>query len=71
MHTIRIISTQKQLFLIAFFSLQIGLAQDFRVKSNRLEAQLKMLSTFGMNEQGGNDRVAFSDFDIAKTCCHL
>lgn len=65
MHTIRIISTQKQLFLIAFFSVQIGLAQDFRVNSNRLEAQLKMLSTFGMNEQGGNDRVAFSDFDIA------
>lgn len=35
-----------------------------QVNQNRLEAQLKKLSTFGMNDQGGNDRIAFSDYDI-------
>ena len=34
------------------------------VNQNRLETQLKKLSTFGMNDQGGNDRIAFSDYDI-------
>jgi len=46
--------------------MQSSLAQNnLRVNSDRLEANLKKLSTFGMNEKGGNDRVAFSDYDIA------
>jgi len=38
--------------------------ETLEVNSNRLNAQLKKLSTFGMNSNGGNDRVAFSDHDI-------
>src|SRR6056300_401579 len=54
------------LLCICFLGLQFSLAQNsLRVNSDRLEANLKKLSTFGMNEKGGNDRVAFSDYDIA------
>ena len=34
------------------------------IDSERLELQLKRLSLFGINEEGGNDRVAFSDYDL-------
>ena len=37
---------------------------SLNVNADRLTTQLKKLSTFGMNEKGGNDRVAFSDYDI-------
>jgi len=37
---------------------------NLTVNTERLTAQLKKLSTFGMNEKGGNDRVAFSDYDV-------
>ena len=54
------------LLCIFFLGMQSSLAQNnLRVNSDRLEANLKKLSTFGMNEKGGNDRVAFSDYDIA------
>ena len=38
--------------------------QAQQVNAERLEANLKKLSTFGKNALGGNDRVAFSDYDI-------
>ncbi len=51
---------------ILFLVFHSTLAQEeLRVNADRLEAQLKKLATFGRNAQGGNDRVAFSDFDIA------
>ena len=54
------------LLCICFLGMQSSLAQNnLRVNSDRLEANLKKLSTFGMNDKGGNDRVAFSDYDIA------
>ncbi|MBT7675649.1 MAG: hypothetical protein HN625_02535, partial [Flavobacteriaceae bacterium] len=31
-----------------------------KIDSERLELQLKRLSLFGINEAGGNDRVAYS-----------
>ena len=48
------------------FNLSIVRAQFkfLQVNEDRLTTQLKKLSTFGMNEKGGNDRVAFSDYDI-------
>ena len=35
-----------------------------KVNAQRLDKQLQKLSTFGMNPAGGNDRVAFSDYDL-------
>lgn len=35
--------------------------QDIRVNSNRLDSTLMQLATFGKNEFGGSDRVAYSD----------
>ena len=39
--------------------------QDLRVNKGRIEERIKMLSRYGRNEDGGVDRVAFSDADIA------
>ena len=52
---------------ILFFLIFVNTAhaqKNLRVNKVRLDNNLKKLSTFGMNEKGGNDRVAFSDFDI-------
>lgn len=37
---------------------------SFKIDEERIELQLKRLSLFGMNDKGGNDRVAFSDYDL-------
>jgi beta-ureidopropionase / N-carbamoyl-L-amino-acid hydrolase len=37
---------------------------DIKVNKDRLNSTLKTLSTFGKNEAGGSDRVAFSKYDI-------
>ena len=52
--------------IVIFINFSNAHAQEetIEVNSNRLIAQLKKLSTFGMNSNGGNDRVAFSDHDI-------
>lgn len=52
--------------IVIFINCSNSRAQEetLEVNSNRLNAQLKKLSTFGMNSNGGNDRVAFSDHDI-------
>jgi N-carbamoyl-L-amino-acid hydrolase len=34
-----------------------------RASAERMEARIKALSQFGLNENGGSDRVAFSDYD--------
>ncbi len=39
--------------------------QDLRVNKGRIEERIKMLSRYGRNEDGGVDRVAFSDAAIA------
>ena len=46
------------------FSIVRSQSKSLQVNANRLTTQLKKLSTFGMNEKGGNDRLAFSDYDI-------
>ncbi|WP_439475168.1 Zn-dependent hydrolase [Algoriphagus formosus] len=38
--------------------------QDIRVNSNRLDSTLMQLATFGKNDLGGSDRVAYSDYDV-------
>ncbi len=56
------------LFLSAFLLLtQVSLhAQtSLRVNSDRLNSSLKELSTFGKNDRGGSDRVAYSSHDVA------
>lgn len=64
MHTNTYLS---KIFFIGFFHIFfLAQAQTDKLKVNteRLTSQLKKLSTFGMNSNGGNDRVAFSDYDI-------
>ena len=54
-------------FLFLFFLPALCFAQlapKLRVNSDRLNNSLKELSAFGKNDQGGSDRVAFSDYDI-------
>ena len=56
------------LFLSLFFLCLTGInaqKSPLQINAERLEAQLQKLSTFGMNNKGGNDRVAFSDYDLA------
>ena len=63
------ITQQNKIFYrsILFFLILINITnaqKNLRVNKARLDNNLKKLSTFGMNKKGGNDRVAFSDFDI-------
>ncbi|TNF43357.1 MAG: Zn-dependent hydrolase [Cytophagales bacterium] len=39
-------------------------AQDFRVNEDRLHSTLMTLSTYGKNEKGGSDRIAYSIHDV-------
>ncbi|WP_338229722.1 Zn-dependent hydrolase [Algoriphagus taiwanensis] len=41
-----------------------GKAQDFRVNEDRLHSTLMTLSTYGKNEKGGSDRIAYSSHDV-------
>jgi N-carbamoyl-L-amino-acid hydrolase len=50
--------------IVLNLSLVQAQTNSLNVNVDRLTTQLKKLSTFGMNEKGGNDRVAFSDYDI-------
>jgi N-carbamoyl-L-amino-acid hydrolase len=52
------------LFLLITLSKSWAQEKFPMINSERLELQLKRLSLFGINEEGGNDRVAFSDYDI-------
>ena len=58
---------KKKSFLFLFFLPAFCFAQlapNLRVNSDRLNNSLKELSAFGKNDQGGSDRVAFSEYDI-------
>ena len=52
-----------------FFSLPSvslwGQTSTLKVNTSRLAERMETLATFGKNVQGGNDRVAFSDYNIA------
>lgn len=51
------------LLLIGFLS--STLAQNLQINSERLQKSLSTLATYGKNESGGSDRVAYSIHDIA------
>jgi N-carbamoyl-L-amino-acid hydrolase len=53
-------------FTVFFFIFLASHSQEEKLEVNkdRLTVQLKKLSSFGINKGGGNDRVAFSDYDI-------
>ena len=55
-------------YITIFFSLLVSslFSQEpnYTVSKERLLKNLKKLSEFGINKNNGNDRVAFSDFDI-------
>jgi N-carbamoyl-L-amino-acid hydrolase len=58
----------KHLFLISAWvlaSLGTSFAQSLQVNSERLTQSLSTLATYGKNEKGGSDRVAYSVHDIA------
>ena len=50
--------------IVLNLSLVQAQTNSLNINADRLTTQLKKLSNFGMNEKGGNDRVAFSDYDI-------
>ena len=47
-------------FVYSLFSQQ----PNYTVSKERLLSNLKKLSEFGINKNNGNDRVAYSDYDI-------
>jgi N-carbamoyl-L-amino-acid hydrolase len=51
--------------VIIFFSLKAQEKKAPLVNTGRLEKNLKILSEFGINSEKGNDRIAYSDYDIA------
>ena len=55
-------------YITIFFSLFVSslLSQepDYTVSKERLLKNLKKLSVFGINKNNGNDRVAYSDYDV-------
>ena len=54
-------TTLSFIFTLAFNTI---FGQDIRVNSNRLDSTLMQLATFGKNDLGGSDRVAYSDYDV-------
>ncbi|MBC6367146.1 Zn-dependent hydrolase [Algoriphagus sp. AK58] len=56
----------KNFLLPAFLLLHVFIlpAQDIKINGDRLHETLLTLATYGKNEKGGSDRVAFSKHDI-------
>jgi len=50
--------------LIGFLISNLVCAQDLKVNSERLNKNLQELAKIGKNENGGSDRIGFSDFDL-------
>jgi N-carbamoyl-L-amino-acid hydrolase len=50
---------------LVFACLGTSLAQNAQINSERLQKSLSTLSTYGKNEKGGSDRIAYSIHDIA------
>ena len=58
----------KAFFLLGIFLLPVMLAAapaDIRANPDRMEQHIKALSAFGANADGGVDRIAFSEADLA------
>ncbi|EAZ79417.1 Zn-dependent hydrolase [Algoriphagus machipongonensis] len=56
-----------KLFIALLFiaSISTSAAQSkLQVNANRLNSSIQKLATFGKNEAGGSDRIAFSEYDI-------
>ena len=55
-------------YIIIFFSFFVSSLfcqeSNYTVSKERLLKNLKKLSEFGMNKNNGNDRVAYSDYDV-------
>lgn len=51
-------------FTLSFFFAR-GQTTMLKVNTKRLTERMETLATFGKNAQGGNDRVAFSDYNVA------
>lgn len=52
-------------FTVALASIGTTYAQSLQVNSERLSQSLSTLATYGKNEKGGSDRVAYSVHDLA------
>jgi N-carbamoyl-L-amino-acid hydrolase len=53
-------------FTLLSLTIQLSLAQTISIDQNRLEESWKTLKSYGHNpETNGNDRIAFSDYNIA------
>uniref|UniRef100_UPI0040475404 Zn-dependent hydrolase n=1 Tax=Algoriphagus sp. TaxID=1872435 RepID=UPI0040475404 len=52
-------------FTLTLASLGTSFAQSLQVNSERLSQSLSILATYGKNEKGGSDRVAYSVHDLA------
>ena len=55
------------LLLLALWIIGLGtsLAQNIQINSERLQKSLSTLATYGKNDKGGSDRIAYSVHDIA------
>ena len=54
----------KKILLIYILSCSFIFSQDYRVEKERIIDLFENLKKFGVNENQGNDRVAYSDFEI-------
>ena len=54
----------KKLLFIFVLSCSIVYSQDYKVEKDRIIDLFENLKKFGVNENQGNDRVAYSDFEI-------
>jgi len=61
------IAMVKNLFFLLFLlaTQSVSHAQDLKVNSERLQKSLSTLASYGKNEKGGSDRIAYSIHDIA------
>ena len=54
----------KKSLIIYLLSINILNAQNYEVDKDRIIDLFENLKQLGVNENGGNDRIAYSDFDI-------
>ncbi len=54
----------KKTLFVFVITLNVLLGQNFEVDKSRIIDLFENLKKFGVNENEGNDRVAYSDFDI-------
>ena len=54
----------KKILIVYILSCSFILSQEYRVEKDRIIDLFENLKKFGVNENQGNDRVAYSDFEI-------